>query len=278
MPVMPPADPDLSLPASAATARQRDNARLFCDDRVTPGPSKRAWLTMLLGLLLAAAVMPLDRWLYDAVRAVDLGGDPRRELHAWQQFGAVTSVAVVALVVALVDPPRRRRLLDLAAAYALVGVVVQALKMCIGRPRPRFDDPWFFTGPFGAYPVGPGRGVLHAWESGSALWSMPSSHTSAAVTLAVWIAVVYPRLRWPAIALAALVGAARVVFGAHWPSDVIAGAAVAGPLAYLAVSRYWGVRLLDAAWLRLVDRSATPAWPRVAAAALSSGGRAARGP
>ena len=35
-----------------------------------------------------------------------------------------------------------------------------------------------------------------------------------------------PRLRWPLLALAVLIGMSRVIIGAHYPSDVIAGAAI----------------------------------------------------
>ena len=69
--------------------------------------------------------------------------------------------------------------------------------------------------------------TAHAWEfwkGPSDLWSMPSSHTSAACALACVLARLYPRLIPLMVLLAALVGTARVVLGAHYPSDVIVGA------------------------------------------------------
>ncbi len=205
------------------------------------------------GLVLAGAgVFPLDPVIYDAVRGVGmtLGGDVVRELEALQQFGGVSSVVIVALVVWLGDPMRRARLLDLLAAFVCTGLVVQALKMIIGRPRPKFDDPGIVLWPFGRYPMPEADppGVYHAWEIwediSSDLWSMPSSHTSAAVVLAVFIGVVYPRLRPLAIALAAIVAVARVLLGAHYPSDVLVGAGVGFLVAHAAVSGRWGGRVL----------------------------------
>ncbi|MEQ8771151.1 MAG: phosphatase PAP2 family protein [Phycisphaerales bacterium] len=205
------------------------------------------------GLVLAGmALFPLDPVIYDAVRGVGmkLGGDVVRELEALQQFGGVSSVVIVTLVVWLGDAGRRARLLDLLAAFVCTGVVVQVLKMIIGRPRPKFDDPGMVLWPFGRYPMPDADppGVYHAWEVwediSSDLWSMPSSHTSAAVVLAVFVGVVYPKLRPLAIALAGIVAVARVLLGAHYPSDVLVGAGAGFLVAHAAVRGGWGVRLL----------------------------------
>lgn len=232
------------------------------------------WAALGLGVALAAAVFPFDGAISGAARGLGsrLGGDVVRELEAVQQFGAFGSLVIVAAFVWALDPGRRRRLLDLAVAAAWSGVVVQALKMAVGRPRPKFGDPGVLLGPFGAYPVAGADppGVWHAWEAwrgiSSDLWSMPSSHTAAAVALAVYLGVVYPRVRPVVVALAAVVGASRVVLGAHYASDVAVGAAVGFACAHAAVTGWWGVRGLDWAWRRAVDRGASPAYPRMRAA------------
>ncbi len=56
--------------------------------------------------------------------------------------------------------------------------------------------------------------------------SFPSGHTATAFAGAVVVASLYPRLRWPALALAALVGLSRVYLGVHFTLDVLAGAAL----------------------------------------------------
>jgi undecaprenyl-diphosphatase len=69
--------------------------------------------------------------------------------------------------------------------------------------------------------------------------AFPSGHTITIFLVAtvLLLGVEAPRLRWPAgllaLALAALVGLSRVAVGAHWPSDVLGGAAL-GILAGLA--------------------------------------------
>jgi undecaprenyl-diphosphatase len=94
---------------------------------------------------------------------------------------------------------------------------------------------------------------------------MPSSHTAFAVVMSVFLAALYPRLKWFAAAMALLVGLLRVHFGGHWPSDVVVGAAIGYAIARACVRGMWGVRLLDWVWIRFVDRSAEPAWPKLAA-------------
>lgn len=228
---------------------------------------------LVIGLAVFMLLLPFDGRIARAARTLELSGDIKRELSAWQQYGALTSLLVVSVVIVLLDPARARRLLDLAAASALTGVAILLLKMTSGRPRPRpaLDDPETFLGPLGVYPVPMPDGstrLIHAWDlsSGRAveLWSMASSHTAYAVVLSVFLATLYPRLRPIAVAMAVLVGVSRVLFQAHWPTDVLVGAVIAYAIARLAVRAMWGVRALDWAWVRWIDRSAAPMYPVMA--------------
>jgi membrane-associated phospholipid phosphatase len=73
-------------------------------------------------------------------------------------------------------------------------------------------------------------------------FSMPSGHTvSVFAFVGVWLAFLAPTYTLPLLALAALVGFSRVAVGAHWPGDVLLGAALGLLAAWL------GIRL--AAWL-----------------------------
>jgi membrane-associated phospholipid phosphatase len=234
-------------------------------------PSLRGPMLLAGGLFVAGLlVIPVDGPISDAAiafRRDSLGGDIERELEALQQFGQGATTLLAAWAIWLLDPARRRRLLDWLAAAALAALVAYPTKMLVGRPRPKFGDPGHFPGPFGAYPLGEDVGVRHGWEVwadiSSDLWSMPSSHTVYAVVAAVALATLYPRLRPLAVTMACLVGVARVLFGAHYPSDVLVGAAVGVAAASLAMRRCLGVRLLDAIWCRFIDRNAEPAWPAV---------------
>lgn len=57
-------------------------------------------------------------------------------------------------------------------------------------------------------------------------FSFPSGHTLHASAFALLLGSAYPALALPLWALAGLIGAARVVLGVHYPSDVLVGAAL----------------------------------------------------
>lgn len=198
----------------------------------TPGQRFWRW-PILLGTLGVLILWQYDAAVAEWARNLRLGGDFRRELEALQQFGGLGSLVLVAVLVWTLTPANRRRLADLAAAAAATGLATYIGKILIGRPRPRMHETYdagVILAPTGVHPFPPPLGPRHAWEFwqpiGSDFWSFPSSHTSAAVALAVFLAVLYPRARWVWITLVAVVALARVLFGAHYPSDVVAGAAL----------------------------------------------------
>jgi len=213
--------------------------------------------------LLIVMLVPFDGWLSRGAQALalwlgrtlPLGGELQRELEVLQQYGGPASIAIGAATVWLLDPGARRRLLDWCAALGVTGILVSAMKLIVGRARPKFNDPLAFLGPFGTYQLGPHIGVRHAWEFwngiSSDLWSMPSSHTAYAVVMSVFLSSLYPRLRPLTISLAALVGVCRLFLAAHYPSDVVAGAVLGYVVARRAITRCWGDRLLQWSWARV---------------------------
>lgn len=192
---------------------------------------RRRLLIAAILLALAALALPWDWPIHQqAARwATHLGGDVRRTLETLEQYGDFGTVVLTGVIIALLDPARRRRLWNLAAASLLTGLACLGLKIVFGRPRPLLGNPWGFVGPVGRYTLRDGQG-LHSWElsarSVADLWSMPSSHTAAAVALSLFLVFHYPRLRPLAIAMVLVVCAGRLLTGAHYLSDLFAGATV----------------------------------------------------
>lgn len=113
------------------------------------------------------------------------------------------------------DTALRQLWLQLAFAFtaiAATGLIVNIGKRMIGRVRPLHVDP-------GSY--------LHfepfSWRASNA--SFPSGHATTAWTVAaVLVLCCGPRLRPYVFVLGTLVCISRVVIGAHYPADVVAGA------------------------------------------------------
>jgi undecaprenyl-diphosphatase len=67
-------------------------------------------------------------------------------------------------------------------------------------------------------------------------YSFPSGHTLHAVSF-TWQACAHlPELAWVLVPLAALIAGSRMVLGLHYPSDVLAGAAIGATLAVLGLA------------------------------------------
>ena len=67
-------------------------------------------------------------------------------------------------------------------------------------------------------------------------YSFPSGHTLHAVSFTWQATAHFPELGWVLVPLAALIAGSRVVLGLHYPTDVLAGAAIGASLAELGCS------------------------------------------
>jgi undecaprenyl-diphosphatase len=108
---------------------------------------------------------------------------------------------------------RNRRVVPLVAlaatlSFALASWLNALIKAIVGRSRPPTE---IGLDALGSVPGSP---------------SFPSGHAMTAFAVAGAIALLAPRLRWPVLGLAALIGFSRVYLGVHFWLDVLAGAAL----------------------------------------------------
>jgi undecaprenyl-diphosphatase len=78
-------------------------------------------------------------------------------------------------------------------------------------------------------------------------YSFPSGHTLHAVSFAILYGSFVPQLLWILVPFALLIGLSRVVLGLHYPSDVLAGAALGALLAIASLSVSGALERLSAA-------------------------------
>lgn len=121
---------------------------------------------------------------------------------AYATLGLGTVVSVWLFLVG-----RRRPAALLAATVFGERIVMDGLKIIVGRPRPAFD--------------------LHPVMTHSS--SFPSGHSANTMAVFLAIALIAAPVAWrrPAVVfaliMATLIGASRPYLGVHWPSDVVGG-------------------------------------------------------
>jgi membrane-associated phospholipid phosphatase len=155
----------------------------------------------------------LDLALLRALRT--RGHTPSRE-RAIARFSRAGEHAMlwfaIAGVGAIVDRGQRPIYLRAARTVASVYVANQAVKFVVRRPRPKLDGLPPLTG---------------AWSDRS----YPSAHAATSFAAARMLSPALPAA--PLYALAAALALSRPYLGLHYPSDIVAGAALGAAVAEL---------------------------------------------
>ncbi|MEN0019649.1 MAG: phosphatase PAP2 family protein [Planctomycetota bacterium] len=240
-----------------------------------PGPlERRARFTRerFLRRAIAVALVLVSAMVFDALvlRSLWLGPDGLARAEAldvyryfrvigWWPTWLIVGLALV--LTDLADRPKRPTGLTgppdayfrgvlVAGSAALAGISADLLKLFSGRVRPasRQDGQWVVLdgGASGiGVPEAGGwwtgwleRGFLRGFADGSNL-AFPSSHAATAFGGAIALAFLMPRLTPLLLPLAAGCALTRLLAGAHWLSDVVAGAML-GYAAALLIRRWVG--------------------------------------
>jgi undecaprenyl-diphosphatase len=123
--------------------------------------------------------------------------------------------------------PARLALMQMAGiwAFVFVGVglpslITTLLKRLVGRARPEVDGAGAFD--FKSLP-------WLDWQ----YQSFPSGHATTAFAFCFAVSFLFPRAYLPMLGLAVLICLSRIVLGAHYPTDLVAGAVIGTLGAYL---------------------------------------------
>lgn len=151
-----------------------------------------------------------DRIGYEWVQGVRSSHLHLASISRWvSRLGDGLLYALIGVLVALNDAELGRLFLTVGViAYLMELPVYWGLKNAIRRPRP------FHTSKVPSV-------ILPSDQ-----FSLPSGHAAAAFVFATVVAQFYPEYGVPAYLLASCIGASRVVLGVHYPTDIVAGAAL----------------------------------------------------
>jgi membrane-associated phospholipid phosphatase/MFS family permease len=195
-----------------------------------------------IGLALPA-LQPLDNETFLALN--HLGDGPEWLYQALDPHARNYAILVAIAVLGTLAATRRLRYalgagLALILAGYLAGAALEIVKVFIDRPRPE--------------EILDGQAWLTHGREWSHIASYPSGHLIVTVALASVGAATVPRLRKPLIVYVVAVGLTRVLFGAHFPLDVVVGAFLGYEVGALAVAIVASAGLLPAAAQVRADR------------------------
>lgn len=215
-----------------------------------PGAGRRrrqalAAAAVLAGALILLFLLTIDghapAWQRGMPDVVGRGFEAVTDLARSHWLLVPSGVACLALLLADWDRTSRRiaaawtELGDLLAfvfvAVAAAGMTTNVVKWSLGRSRPILFDG---DGPFALTPIS----FDHAHVS------FPSGHATTAAAVATALVLIFPgraSLRVAAVLFAVVIALSRVMVGAHYPSDVVAGLFI-GAVVTFAVAHAFGRR------------------------------------
>jgi undecaprenyl-diphosphatase len=148
----------------------------------------------------------LDLALYRRVRSLARTPQTVKWVRRYSRLGEHGAVwLATGATAALVDRESRRHWLRATAAVGLAYATSTSIKLAVGRKRPAIED------------------LPHLMATPTGL-SFPSSHSTSSFAAARAFGALIPGAPLQVAALA--MGLSRLYLGVHYPSDVVAGAAL----------------------------------------------------
>lgn len=221
--------------------------------RVVWQPAK-FWAMVFLLAVGSAGTLAVDTSVSRELRNWGLPGDVAKAIRLSEAFAHGFGATAILGAVWLVAIQRRSAVWFAVLVTALSGVTANGLKSCFVRIRP-YATPQIVVESASNADGRPSaeRGQAATGEKqvvAPSFWdarqrSFPSGHTATAWGLAIGLSLVFPRGMWLFGILACMASLQRLTSGAHFPSDVLAGAAIAFACSAILLSLPITRRLLE---------------------------------
>ncbi len=176
--------------------------------------------------------MQFDQRASSFLRNLDLPGDIQKAISLSEVFAHGLGVAAILLTLLYVAVHRRRVVMIAVLITALSGLTANALKATVVRVRPHAEGLQVIGHNDSHNDSNNAATANNAEAVEQSFWdarqrSFPSGHAATAWGLAIGLSLVFWRGWWIFGMLAVLASLQRIESGAHYPSDVLAGMAIA---------------------------------------------------
>ena len=202
-------------------------------------------MSLVLLLMAGFLVMPLDIDISRFLSTSNLPGDAAIAMKLTEFFAHGFGITMILTAVFVLDPSRRFALLPVIISQLLTSLVVHAIKVTVVRWRPAdffsLDEPP--SSSFVSWLGWLDSASNQPWTLSSVTQSFPSGHSAAVVALAIGLTWLYPHGRVLFLVMAILGCLQRIIFHAHWPSDVLLGATIGYAVAMLVLNSRFAQRL-----------------------------------
>ncbi len=191
--------------------------------------NKRWWQSLTVATLILAPIAAVCVASYDGnivywVAQRDLPGDIEKALQLSEAFAHGSGVIAIFAALLLVDHTQRRRIVSMIGMVVIAMVLANWAKTLVSRSRPynfeelaQMADTWF------------PKPTREGWETG--IRSFPSGHSATAAAMAFALSNLYPRGKYLFVVLAIVACFQRIASRSHYPTDVLAGIAIAAAVA-----------------------------------------------
>ncbi len=200
-------------------------------------------ITIGIGLLVVAAGLArIDSTIINAADPAEWPGDLKRMFQLSELFAHGFGIVLIVFGIWHLTPERRAYIPRLISCAAFPSITAHMIKLVVARKRPTsfLDENLIPHWPATTDVTWVGAGQEVAWNVQYATQSFPSAHAALVCGMAIALSFIFPRGRVLFTLIAIIASVQRVIFFAHWPSDIAVGASL-GFLIAGGLVQGWGI-------------------------------------